>query len=81
MYDPNAKPTDPVYGQYAIRGNAWSLPPTGLECSFRTSGQPDYFHPTIGFRLAADYPIKATEGYDAAAAVRALNDAAAEHIP
>jgi eukaryotic-like serine/threonine-protein kinase len=80
-YDPNAKPTDPVYGQYAIRGNAWSLPPTGLECSFRTSGQPDYFHPTIGFRLAADYPIKATEGYDAAAAVRALSEAAAEHTP
>jgi eukaryotic-like serine/threonine-protein kinase len=81
VYDPNAKPTDPVYGQYAIRGNAWSLPPTGLECSFRTSGQPDYFHPTIGFRLAADYPIKATDGYDSAAAVRALNEAAAEHIP
>jgi eukaryotic-like serine/threonine-protein kinase len=81
LYDPNAKSTDPVYGQYAIRGNAWSLPPTGLECSFRTSGQPDYFHPTIGFRLAADYPMKATEGYDAAAAVRALNDAAAEHTP
>jgi formylglycine-generating enzyme required for sulfatase activity len=75
-YDPNAKPTDPVYGQYAIRGNAWSLPPTGLECSFRTSGQPDYFHPTIGFRLAADFPVKATEGYDSAAAVRALNEAA-----
>jgi formylglycine-generating enzyme required for sulfatase activity len=78
-YDPNAKQTDPVYGQYAIRGNAWSLPPTGLECSFRTSGQPDYFHPTIGFRLASDYPVKATEGYDAAAVVRAFNEAAAEH--
>jgi serine/threonine-protein kinase len=79
-YDPNAKDTDPVYGQYAIRGNAWSLPPTGLECSFRTSGQPDYFHPTIGFRLAADYPVKATEGYDSAAVVRAFNEAAAEHV-
>jgi len=78
-YDPTAKQTDPVYGQYAIRGNAWSLPPTGLECSFRTSGQPDYFHPTIGFRLASDYPVKATEGYDSAAVVRAFNDAAAEH--
>ena len=78
-YDPNAKQTDPVYGQYSIRGNAWSLPPTGLECSFRTSGQPDYFHPTIGFRLASDYPVKATEGYDSAAVVRALNEAAAAH--
>ncbi|MCU1286511.1 MAG: serine/threonine protein kinase [Acidobacteriales bacterium] len=57
-YDPGAKPSDPVYGQMAIRGNAWALPPTGLECAFRTSGQPDYFHPTIGFRLALDYPVK-----------------------
>jgi formylglycine-generating enzyme required for sulfatase activity len=57
-YDPNAKPEDPVFGQLAIRGNAWALPPTGLECAFRTSGQPDYFHPTIGFRLALDYPLK-----------------------
>ncbi len=57
-YDPNAKLEDPVYGQYAIRGNAWALPPTGLECAFRTSGQPDYFHPTIGFRMALDYPLK-----------------------
>ncbi len=60
LYDEKAKPTDPVYGQRAIRGNAWSLPPTGLECAFRTSGQPDYFHPTIGFRLAADWPVKRT---------------------
>jgi hypothetical protein len=29
-----------------------------LECAFRTSGQPDYFHPTLGFRIALDYPIK-----------------------
>jgi formylglycine-generating enzyme required for sulfatase activity len=56
-YDPNAKPEDPVFGQMAIRGNAWALPPTGLECAFRTSGQPDYFHPTIGFRMALDYPM------------------------
>ncbi len=55
-YDPKAKPEDPVFGQQAIRGNAWSLPPVGLECAFRTSGQPDYFHPTIGFRMALDYP-------------------------
>ena len=58
MFDPNAQPTDPVYGQRTIRGNAWALPPVGLECAFRTSGQPDYFHPTIGFRLALDYPVK-----------------------
>jgi formylglycine-generating enzyme required for sulfatase activity len=60
LYDEKAKPTDALYGQHAIRGNAWSLPPTGLECAFRTSGQPDYFHPTIGFRLAADWPLKRT---------------------
>ena len=56
-YNPAAKPGDAEYGQFAIRGNAWSLPPVGLECAFRTSGQPDYFHPTIGFRLALDYPV------------------------
>ncbi len=58
LYDPNSSPQDPVFGQYAIRGNAWALPPTGLECAFRTSGLPDYFHPTIGFRLALDYPVQ-----------------------
>lgn len=58
LYAPNASPQDPVFGQYAIRGNAWALPPTGLECAFRTSGLPDYFHPTIGFRLALDYPVR-----------------------
>jgi len=60
LYDPKAKPEDPVYGQYAIRGNAWALPPVGLECAFRTSGQPDYFHPTIGFRIALDFPVVRT---------------------
>ena len=55
-YNPGAQPGAAEYGQLAIRGNAWSLPPVGLECAFRTSGQPDYFHPTIGFRLALDYP-------------------------
>jgi serine/threonine protein kinase/formylglycine-generating enzyme required for sulfatase activity len=57
IYNPEAKPGNAEYGQFAIRGNAWSLPPVGLECAFRTSGQPDYFHPTIGFRLALDYPV------------------------
>jgi formylglycine-generating enzyme required for sulfatase activity len=55
-YDTQAVPGQPAYGQLAIRGNAWSLSPVGLECAFRTSGRPDYFHPTIGFRLALDYP-------------------------
>ncbi len=69
-YNPSAKTGDAEFGQFAIRGNAWSLPPVGLECAFRTSGQPDYFHPTIGFRLALDYPppktsaITVTEGSD-----------------
>jgi serine/threonine protein kinase/formylglycine-generating enzyme required for sulfatase activity len=60
LYDPNAKAQDPVYGQLTIRGNAWALPPVGLECAFRTSGQPDYFHPTIGFRIALDHPYTRT---------------------
>jgi serine/threonine protein kinase/formylglycine-generating enzyme required for sulfatase activity len=60
LFDPNAKPEDPVFQQHAIRGNAWALPPVGLECAFRTSGQPDYFHPTIGFRLALDSPYTRT---------------------
>ena len=58
LYDPKAAAQDPVFGQHTIRGNAWALPPVGLECAFRTSGQPDYFHPTIGFRLALDWPLK-----------------------
>jgi serine/threonine-protein kinase len=40
--------------EYAIRGNAWALTPVGLECTFRSSGPADYFHSTVGFRLAAD---------------------------
>ncbi len=60
IYKSSAVAGDAEFGQYAIRGNAWSLPPVGLECAFRTSGQPEYFHPTIGFRLALDYPVKAT---------------------
>jgi formylglycine-generating enzyme required for sulfatase activity len=54
-FSPEAQPGDPVFGQYSIRGNAWALQPVGLRCAFRTSGQADYFHPTIGFRLAMDY--------------------------
>ena len=60
LYDPNAKSQDPVFGQRTIRGNAWALPPVGLECAFRTSGQPEYFHPTIGFRMALDHPYQRT---------------------
>lgn len=56
LFSPGAADSDPVQGQYSIRGNAWALPPVGLDCAFRTSGQPDYFHPTIGFRLALDEP-------------------------
>jgi len=71
LYDPKAQKVDPVYGQYAIRGNAWALPPVGLECAFRTSGQPDYFHPTIGFRMALDWPLKRLEGAAVAAGTHA----------
>lgn len=42
------------YGEYVLRGNAWGLQPVGLETAFRTSGAPDYFHATTGFRLARD---------------------------
>jgi serine/threonine protein kinase len=40
------------FGEYVLRGNAWALQPVGLETGFRTSGAPDYFHATTGFRLA-----------------------------
>jgi eukaryotic-like serine/threonine-protein kinase len=39
-------------GEYVIKGNAWGLQPVGLETAFRTSGPANYFHATIGFRLA-----------------------------
>ena len=42
------------YGEYVLRGNAWALQPVGLEAAFRTSGAPDYFHATTGFRLATN---------------------------
>ena len=42
------------YGEYVLRGNAWALQPVGLETAFRTSGAPDYFHATTGFRLATN---------------------------
>jgi serine/threonine-protein kinase len=41
-------------GERVLRGNAWALQPVGLETAFRTSGPPDYFHATTGFRLAMD---------------------------
>jgi formylglycine-generating enzyme required for sulfatase activity len=41
-------------GERVLRGNAWALQPMGLETAFRTSGPPDYFHSTTGFRLARD---------------------------
>jgi serine/threonine-protein kinase len=41
-------------GERVLRGNAWALQPVGLETAFRTSGPPDYFHSTTGFRLAMD---------------------------
>ncbi len=41
-------------GERALRGNAWALQPVGIETAFRTSGPPDYFHATTGFRLALD---------------------------
>ena len=57
-YKDAAQPNDPLSGQHTIKGDAWSLPPDGLECAFRTSGQPDYVHNTVGFRVAADWPVK-----------------------
>jgi hypothetical protein len=54
---------DDRLGEYAIRGNAWALQPIGLETAFRTSGPPDYFHATIGFRLAIDAGVPRVEGH------------------
>lgn len=59
-YKEAAPANDPLYGQHTIKGDAWSLAPDGLECAFRTSGQPDYVHNTVGFRIAADWPVKHT---------------------
>ena len=70
----DAAESDPVYHQFAIRGNAWALPPVGLMCNFRTSGQPNYFHPTIGFRLALDYPVQ-----PGVVTLQALNEPQNEH--
>ena len=42
------------YGEHVLRGNAWALQPVGLETAFRTSGAPDYFHASTGFRLATN---------------------------
>ncbi|HEX6728581.1 MAG TPA: SUMF1/EgtB/PvdO family nonheme iron enzyme, partial [Pyrinomonadaceae bacterium] len=41
-------------GEHVLRGNAWALQPVGLETAFRTSGRPDYFHASTGFRLATN---------------------------
>ncbi|HET9711995.1 MAG TPA: SUMF1/EgtB/PvdO family nonheme iron enzyme, partial [Pyrinomonadaceae bacterium] len=46
-------------GEYVLRGNAWALQPVGLETAFRTSGAPDYFHATTGFRLAMNLDASA----------------------
>lgn len=52
---PDGKP--PVSQFKSIRGNAWGLTPTGMQCAFRTTGASlNYFHQTIGFRLAAEVP-------------------------
>jgi serine/threonine-protein kinase len=48
------------FGEYVLRGNAWALQPVGLETAFRTSGAPDYFHATTGFRLAISLDRSAT---------------------
>lgn len=56
-FDTQRKP-----GQYTVRGNAWSLPPAGLACAFRTPVRPESTRATIGFRLAADWPVKAFTG-------------------
>jgi len=49
-------------GENTVRGNAWNLPPAGLACGFRTSFAADSTRATIGFRLAADWPVKAYAG-------------------
>jgi formylglycine-generating enzyme required for sulfatase activity len=56
-------------GTPSIRGNAWGLTPTGLQCAFRTTGSsPNYYHITIGFRLALDSPVGSGTGTPTGAA-------------
>jgi len=54
------KSSDPNFGAFTVKGNAFSQQPQGLECAFRAAGQPGFVHPTIGLRLAADWPLKRT---------------------
>jgi hypothetical protein len=49
-------------GAYTVRGNAWSVPPDGLACAFRTAANPESPRATIGFRIAGDWPLKAATG-------------------
>jgi formylglycine-generating enzyme required for sulfatase activity len=49
-------------GEHSVRGNAWSLPPAGLACAFRTSARAESSRATIGFRLATDWPVKGFAG-------------------
>jgi serine/threonine protein kinase/formylglycine-generating enzyme required for sulfatase activity len=61
-----ALPFDPQQksGEFTVRGNAWGLVPAGLACAFRTAAAPDATRATIGFRLAADWPVKPSIGPD-----------------
>lgn len=58
-FDTQQKP-----GEHTVRGNAWSLPPAGLACAFRTSATSESTRTTVGFRLAADWPVKLRTGDD-----------------
>jgi hypothetical protein len=49
-------------GELTVRGNAYSLPPAGLACAFRSPARADASRATIGFRLAADWPVKPATG-------------------
>jgi eukaryotic-like serine/threonine-protein kinase len=46
-------------GELTVRGNALSLPPAGLACAFRSPARAEASRATIGFRLAADWPLRA----------------------
>lgn len=64
LYKENASSGDALAGQHTIKGNTWSLAPSGLECAFRTSGQPDFTHSTVGLRIAADFPPRRLRSED-----------------
>ena len=56
---PENNPTGPEEGLYRVlRGGSWLDPPKYLTCSMRSFARAVERSPTIGFRCAADFPLR-----------------------